>query len=133
MNEKDKYCTPEQAEKLFKLAGLNTERYWYTLGNGVYELHVELIKVTKDSRAIPALDIPEIMSILPIEIKQGDKIFYFRITKNEVKERKYEVAYINVNSRPLGQFQGEHLAHVLMDLLLWCIDNGHLKVEDVKL
>ncbi len=93
MKQRDKYCTPEQSEMMFKLAEIKTGRYWYTSEKDVYELYAELINVRSDTaRSIPAFDIPEIMSILPTEIETDKGTAVLWIHRTEDKE--YEAGYV---------------------------------------
>lgn len=138
MNPKDKHCTPEQAETLEK-SGLKitTENEWWIWDDCKPALNLKmpassLEKMSLTPTIYSAPDVPEIMSIIPTEIEteKGTAILWI----NRTEENEYEAGYVFDNWQCTDDFSAkEHLAHTLMDLLLWCIDNRHLKVEDIKL
>lgn len=135
MNKVDKYCTSKQSMELVKLdIFLKTGNHWFTPTGA----ETRLLRGHVFNNALwtgvdfPAIDVPEIMSILPTEIEtdKGTAVLWIHRTE----DREYEAGYIFKDWKFTVEYStGEHLAQTLMDFLLWCIDNGHLKAGDIKL
>lgn len=134
MKQEDKHCTRDQG-KTFNNYGIHIipQWIWDQPYKGSGYIVIESVRVSGNrSELIPAFDVPEIMSILPTEIEtnKGTAVLWI----NRTYEREYEAGYVFKDWKFTVEFStGEHLAHTLMDLLLWTIDNGYLKKEDIKL
>jgi len=77
----------------------------------------------------------EILDMLPIEISPSYHLEFFRVKRGDLGHYKpvYNLHYYRADFLyPLVDFESTNPAEAAGQLLIWCIKNGHVKVEDLN-
>ncbi|MCK5604929.1 hypothetical protein KAR91_23770 [Candidatus Pacearchaeota archaeon] len=130
MKIEDKVCSLEQAKRLVELGVvLETERWWWseklTNSNEVIDWMSQWNCGCRNIHQFPAPDVAELMQIVP---------------KGTELQKLYEAYSVILNIGALvgltdfgKKFADEQAAESLVDVLIWLIENKHIKPEDLKL
>ncbi len=136
MKLEDQVCDLEYAKKLREL-GVEKESlfYWYKLNDDIdwqLVMHDKLYQIVKSNNVIPAYTVAELGALLPDCLYAHSASGIDRpIIMNKV-DGIFSVGILNSNRQcnPIFADKKEANARVLM--LIYLIENGLVKVEDLK-
>ena len=85
-----------------------------------------------------ALTLDEILDMLPVRIETNYAYYFVNLDKYPDKDKiiSYCICYVRNNllddKSVLKEFTHANLAEAAGQLLIWCIENGHVKIEDIN-
>lgn len=135
---KERVCTVYQAKRLKKQFGLELDTYfvWVQFNNEWVVFPRDIAKqFVRESLTIPALDNTEVSVLLPplVSLKRGTTIFsYGLVTKKYFTFFRSEYQSL-IDGEPLLNGGNHRDVSTKTSLLINCLEEGYIPVEDLKL